>query len=207
VKETFLAGGGRKLPQVTYPAFEPTPSIKAVRKARRRVLPVMTIDLWLDRQAQSIELGARMPAAAGPPSFFEYGRQAYGEPAASLPYVPLTPLELAQNILDTIEQLARIDIQIAPPAYHSAEQGAEDLGRAVRAHFGERAPAIELVDQLSANALATSRSIRIRRGSPRREGPRYGRKRTPGPVAARSVPRMWAGRLPGLSPRRTPSVL
>jgi uncharacterized protein (TIGR02421 family) len=163
VKEAFLAGGGRELPQVTYPAFDPAPSIEAVREARRRIVPVTTIDLWLERHAQSIELAARMLAAVGTPAFFEYGRQIYGEPTAPLRYVPLTPLELAQSVLDTIGQLAHIDIQVGPPAWHPAEQVAEDLERAVRAHFGEQAPAVELVDTLSANALATSRAIRIRR--------------------------------------------
>ncbi len=165
VKETFLANGGRELPQVTYPAFDPTPSIEAVREARRRVVPVTTIDLWLDRQAQSIELGARMLAAVGTPGFFEYGRQLYGEPSAPLRYVPITPLDLAQSVLDTIAQLAHIDIHTAPPSTHTAEEVAADLDRAVRAHFGEQAPAIELVDRLSANALATTRAIRIRRGA------------------------------------------
>ena len=163
VKEDFLADGGRELPQVSYPAFDPAPSIEAVREARRRIVPVTTIDLWLERHAQSIELGARMLAAVGTPAFFEYGRQIYGEPTAPLRYVPLTPLELAQTVLDTISQLAHIDIQVGPPAWHSAEQVAEDLERAVRAHFGEQAPAVELVDRLSANALATSKAIRIRR--------------------------------------------
>jgi uncharacterized protein (TIGR02421 family) len=42
---------------------------------------------------------------------------------------------------------------------------AEDLARAVETHFSEQAPAVELVDRLSANALATSKAIRIRRGA------------------------------------------
>jgi len=165
VKERFLAAGGRELPKVSYPAFDPAPSIEAVREARRRIVPVTTIDLWLERHAQSIELGARMLAAVGTPSFFEYGRQIYGEPTAPLRYVPLTPLELAQSVLDTITHLAHIDIHIAPPASHTADQVAEDLERAVHEHFGADAPAVELVEELSANALATSRAIRIRRGA------------------------------------------
>lgn len=165
VKESFLAGGGRELPQVTYPSFDPTPSIEAIREARRQIVPFTTIDVWLERHAQSIEIGARMLAAAGTPSFFEFGRQLYGEPKAPLRYVPITPLELAQSVLDTITQLAQIEISTAPPAYHNAEEVAVDLERAVRAHFGDQAPAIELVDRLSANALATSRAIRIRRGA------------------------------------------
>ncbi len=165
VKESFLAGGGRELPQVTYPPFDPTPSIDLVREARRQIVPFTTIDVWLDRHAQSIELGARMLAAVGTPSFFEFGRQLYGEPTAPLRYVAISPLELAQSVLDTIDQLAHIDISTAPPAYHSAEEVAVNLDRAVRAHFGDQAPAIELVDRLSANALATSKAIRVRRGA------------------------------------------
>ncbi|MGB8145875.1 MAG: flavohemoglobin expression-modulating QEGLA motif protein [Chromatiaceae bacterium] len=165
VKESFLAGGGRELPQVTYPPFDPTPSIDLVREARRQIVPFTTIDVWLDRHAQFIELGARMLAAVGTPSFFEFGRQLYGEPTAPLRYAAISPLELAQSVLDTIDQLAHIDISTAPPAYHSAEEVAVNLDRAVRAHFGDQAPAIELVDRLSANALATSKAIRVRRGA------------------------------------------
>lgn len=163
VKEAFLAGGATELPQVSYTPFDPTASIEAVREARRRIVPVTTIDLWLERQAQAVELGARMLAAVGTAGFFEYGRQIYGEPTAPLRYVPLSPLDLAQDIRDTIAQLARIDIGIAPPAHRTAEEVAQELARAVRIHFGDQAPAVELVDKLSANALATSRALRIRR--------------------------------------------
>lgn len=165
LKESFLASGCRELPQVTYPSFDPTPSIELVREARRLIVPFTTIDVWLERHALSIEMGARMLAAVGTPSFFEFGRQLYGEPTAPLRYVAITPLELAQSVLAAITQLTRIEISTAPPAYHGAEEVARDLERAVGAHFGNQAPAIELVDRLSANALATSKAIRIRRGA------------------------------------------
>ena len=40
---------------------------------------------------------------------------------------------------------------------------AQDITTAVSRHFGDAAPAIELVDSLSANALASASRIRIRR--------------------------------------------
>lgn len=165
VKEAFLAKGGRELPVVSYKGFDPKPSIDAVREARRHIVPVTTIDLWLERQAQSIELSARMLAGVGTPAFFECGRQLYGEPKAPLRYVDLTPLALAQDVIATIEQLACIDIKTAPPAYHTAQSVAADLEKAVRVHFGDQAPAIVLVDRLSANALATSKQIKVRSGA------------------------------------------
>ena len=165
VKEAFLAGGARELPKFSYPGFDPTETLTAVKEARRLIVPVTTVESWLDRQALALERGARMMAAVGTAGFFEQGRQLYGEPTAPLRYIPLTPLALAQSVLDTITQLTKIEIRTEPPAYHSAETVAAQLADAVRVHFGEQAPAIELVDRLSANALATSRAIRIRRGA------------------------------------------
>jgi uncharacterized protein (TIGR02421 family) len=163
VKSVFLESGGRELPSVRYGAFDPTPTIEAVREARRLIVPITTIDLWLDQQAQAIELGARMLAAIGTPGFFEHARQLYGEPTAPLRYLPVTPLELASRIQETIAQLAQIHFDMAPPAYHTASEVAERLAEAVQAHFGDQAPSVDLVDQLSANALATSKAIRVRR--------------------------------------------
>ena len=104
-----------------------------------------------------------MLAAVGTAGFFEHGRQLYGEPTAPLRYLPVTPLQLAHTVQETIAQLAQIHFDIAPPAYHSAAEVAEDLKRAVSEHFGDQAPSVDLVDQLSANALATSKAIRMRR--------------------------------------------
>jgi uncharacterized protein (TIGR02421 family) len=163
VKEEFFAKNAQELPQVSYTPIDPTPVLEAVREARRSIVPMSPIDLWLERQANSLEQAARMLAAVGTPAFFEYARQLYGEPTTPLRYFPLTPLELSQSICDTIDQLARIEMDIATPDYHTAEEVAGDIERAVKRHFGEDAPKVELVDKLSANALATSSTINIRR--------------------------------------------
>ncbi len=163
VKAEFFAKGARELPRVSYQPLDPTPAIEAVREARRSIVPVTTVDLWLDRQADTLERSARMLAAVGTNAFFEYGRQIYGEPTAPHRFVSLTSLQLAEHVRDTIEQLAHIEMDISPPEYHDAPTVARDIERAVRAHFGEEAPKVELVDRLSANALATAKAIRIRR--------------------------------------------
>lgn len=141
VKEAFFAKGAKELPVVSYPGFDPGKCIEGVREARRHIVSVTTIDLWLERQAQAIELGARMLAGVGTPTFFEYGRHLYGEPNVPLRYLPVTPVAIAQSVIDTIEQLARVDIRTAPPAYHTAQKVAADLDVAVRAHFGDHARA------------------------------------------------------------------
>jgi hypothetical protein len=144
VKTEFFAKNAQELPQVSYTPIDPTPTIEAVREARRSIVPISAIDLWLERQANSLEQAARMLSVVGDNAFFEYARQLYGEPTTPLRYSPLTPLELAQSIRDTIDQLASIEIDIATPDYHTAEEVAGDIERAVQKHFGEDAPKVEL---------------------------------------------------------------
>jgi uncharacterized protein (TIGR02421 family) len=163
VKQVFFAKNARELPEISYPGFYATPTIDIIREARRMIIPVSPIDQWLERQANSIETGARMLAGIGTPVFFEHSRQAYGEPTAPLRYLPVTSLELAQNIQEVINQLARIDLGVAPSAHFSAEEVAREIQAAVNRHFAEDAPKVTLVDTLSANALATADKIRIRR--------------------------------------------
>lgn len=163
VKEAFFANGARELPKMSYAGFDPTPTVETVREVRRLIVPISPIDLWFERQADSIEGGARMLAGMGTAVFFEHARRLYGEPTAPLRYHPTTSLELAQRIQAVIEQLARIDPGVAPPAYRTAEDIAQEIEERVNRHFGEEAPRVEIVDKLSANALATASAIRIRR--------------------------------------------
>ena len=163
VKQGFFAKAARELPVISYPGFDATPTIDIIREARRMIIPISPIDQWLERQANSIETGARMLAGIGTPVFFEHSRQVYGEPTAPLRYLPVTSLELAQSIQEVIDQLARIDLGVAPAAHLSAEEVARVIQAAVSLHFAEDAPKVTLVDTLSANALATADKIRIRR--------------------------------------------
>ena len=74
VKQGFFAKSARELPEVSYPGFDATPTIDIVREARRMIIPISPIDLWLERQANSIETGARLLAGVGTPEFFEHSR-------------------------------------------------------------------------------------------------------------------------------------
>ncbi len=162
VKADFFARGATALPQVEYPPFDPKPVLDLVYTARRNIFAGSAIDSWLDRQANALETGARMLAGVGTPVFFEYSRQAYGEPTSPMRFDTETPLDLAQQIQTTIQQLDHIKLDISPPEFHSAEVVAGEIAIAVKQHFGAAAPAIEVVDTLSANALASASRIRLR---------------------------------------------
>jgi uncharacterized protein (TIGR02421 family) len=164
VKQRFFADGACELPRVSYRGFDPAPTLDALREARRRITSDSVIDQWLARQADALEDAARMLAAIGTREFFAYGQRLYGEPTAPLRFHPATPLDLARSMREVTEQLAHLKIDIGPPSLLSADEVARSIGAAVAQHFGDAAPKIEIVEVLSANALASSKAIKLKRG-------------------------------------------
>jgi uncharacterized protein (TIGR02421 family) len=165
VREEFLAGGADRLPEVEYGSFDTKPCLDAVYAARRLIFPGSTIDDWFDEQAKAFEATALMLSSIGTPAFHAYSRNLYGAPDVPLRYDPVTPLDLARRVHRVIDELARVELGATPPASRTAEDVAAELTAAVDRQFGADAPKVEVVPQLSANALATSRRIRVRQGA------------------------------------------
>lgn len=164
IKADFFAHQAQKLPEVEYSSFDDSSIIEIIREARKHIFPISSrVDMWLETQANAIEVGARMLANVGKPSFFTFCRQAYGEPTTRLRYDDQTPLQLAESVRDRVARLNYLKIDIDSPKIYSSEDISHKIETAINPHFGEDAPQITIVDELSANALATSKQIRIRR--------------------------------------------
>lgn len=163
IREGFLAGGADRLPEPTYANIDPTPVIDGVDAARRLLRPGSAVDDWLDREATSIESTALMLASLGTPAFHAYSRKLYGVPSQPLRYDPTTPLGLARKVHEAIDDLR--EAALLPPVLRTrtGEQVAAFIEDAVRDHFGDAAPEVLLVDELSANAVASTSKIKIRR--------------------------------------------
>ena len=163
IREEFLAGGGDRLPTPDYAPLDAEPILDAVADARRLLESGATVDDWLLRECDALETTARMLAAIGTPSFHTLSGALYGEPARPLRYDPTTPLDLANRIHTMIHQLDRVDLLRPLPRDRTSEDVAALLRPAVTDHFGESAPEIRIVDELSANAVASTSRIKLRR--------------------------------------------
>jgi len=163
LRETFLSGGAQTLPEPEYVPVDPAPVLDGVAAVRRELRPGGVVDEWLEREASSIESTALMMSAVGTDAFHAYSRQLYGVPTQPLRFDPATPLELAEQVAVSLSELA--DAALVPPVLRSrtAEQVAAHLTEAVDEHFGDQAPEVRLVDELSANAVASTSRIKIRR--------------------------------------------
>jgi uncharacterized protein (TIGR02421 family) len=163
LRDQFLASGGSQLPKPEYKPVDPAPVIETVNRARALLAPGECIEDWFLSEARAIEATALMLASAGTPKFFEYSAELYGTPKKPVRFTPATPLELAESVLQSIGDLSAVNLLPAPIRDVTAQQVAESLRQGVEAHFGKAAPRIEVVEELSANALATSSAVKVRR--------------------------------------------
>ena len=165
VADRFLAGGGRELPSVQYERPDPGPVLADVAAARRLIDGSSPVHAWLTRVADAIATGARMLAATGTAEFHRLSCELYGTPSTTLTDGILCPLDMARHLDETLDHFSDRELYPSLPPRRDAEEVAGALRRIVARHFGPLAPAVEVVEHLSANALAGARYIRVRRGA------------------------------------------
>ncbi len=166
VRQDFFAAGEQRLPVVDYPDFDPAETLQAVSDARRGIRRKLgsaatPINQWLLRLCSAIEQGALMLSQIGQPGFLEHSSELYGQPSGRLPDGKTTVLALARSFDHTLSKLANLELENLGTSY-DAQALAAEMRIAVDKMFGAQAPQVQVVEELSANALAGARSIRIR---------------------------------------------
>jgi len=139
--------------------------IEAMATVRSLLDAGEVVDDWLAREASALESTALMLAARGTAHFFEHSQRLYGSPEQPLAVDPATPLDLARRVHQSLGELH--DAELLRPVVRSrtGAQVAAYIEAEVRAHFGADAPEVHLVEELSANAVASTSRIRIRSGA------------------------------------------
>ncbi|MGY6587795.1 MAG: flavohemoglobin expression-modulating QEGLA motif protein [Wenzhouxiangella sp.] len=162
VRQQFLEANDREMPVVDYPQADTQAVDEALAIARPLIDQAGPAREWLGRIADRIATAARMVNHLGQPAFFEASTELYGAPSLTLADSDRSPLDLARRLRRIIDGLSHIDLGAPADASASAEDVARRMESAVARFFGDEAPAIEIVDNLSANATAGPDRIRIR---------------------------------------------
>jgi uncharacterized protein (TIGR02421 family) len=161
----FFAAGARELPAISYAPLDPSPVLAEVEAARALIDGDAAPHSWLRRVAGAIGDGARMLEAVGTPRFFELSCELYGRPTRKLADGSMCALDLAIHLDEILDGFSDRELIAMQPPRLDADQVAETVQRLCARHFGDAAPTVEVVDHLSANALAGARYIRLRRGA------------------------------------------
>ena len=161
VKDEFFKNKSDRIPKVDYAAFDATAITTALDNISSK-LGEDEVDSWFKRHIRSIKTSAQMLANLGKDDFHHYSCELYGKPTDFLRDGKSTPLGLAQSYLGALLPLSKFDTGEPPEACYLAASVAERMIQAT-AMFGELAPEVTIVDNLSANVLAGGERIRIRR--------------------------------------------
>jgi len=164
-RRAFLKDNALKLPAIEYPKFDPGETFDFLAQARRLIHGDSLVDAWLEDTAERIETSARLLCACGTNEFLEHSSRLYGTPKKMLMDENSTPLELAISLNKLFDSLAHVDVGAPAPACYLADYVAGRMRDAAVGMFGQSAPEVLVVDELSANALAGPKRIRIRRGA------------------------------------------
>lgn len=162
-RNKFLRSGGSKMPGVEYPPFDTSETEAILQKARMLIHGDSAVDKWLGGIADSIETSARMLNACGTPDFHAHSCTLYGAPDDVLKDEKSTSLDLANRFNDLFTRIGDLDLGAPADACYLADYVAERMQTASEKMFGQQAPKVMVVDELSANALAGPKRIRIRR--------------------------------------------
>lgn len=162
IKHQFFKDQAKELPKVNYSSFDAGKTLALVNDARA-LMSSSDIDKWLHRISTKLEFGALMMASVGTADFYKYSERLYGKPTNPFTDDKSTPLELAKTFDRQISSYSTYDFGTPPPMCYLASDIASQMQAAVVKMFGDEAPKVEIVDELSANALANPKLIRIRR--------------------------------------------
>jgi uncharacterized protein (TIGR02421 family) len=162
VKHQFFADKCKELPKVNYPIFDAGKTLTLVHEARN-LMGNSDTDKWLKRISIKLEYGALMMSNVGTKKFYEFSEKLYGKPTNPFTDDKSTPLELAKTFDKQISSYRSYDLGAPPPMCYLASDIAEQMKAAVIKMFGEEAPKVEIVEELSANALANPKLIRLRK--------------------------------------------
>lgn len=164
LRRQFFASGHSRLPRPEYPALDLSDARAQLTEARALCQGDDVVDAFLRRTADALETTVAMLQSVGTPEFSRHSQTLYGSPGEVFPGTHRTPLELARRVIKSTEAVAAA-LPPPPEPTLTAEQVAAQIQADIAVHFGDKAPAVEVVDVLGARASAAPKRIRLRRGA------------------------------------------
>jgi uncharacterized protein (TIGR02421 family) len=165
IRDRFLEQNAKELPQVEYEPYDTSEALERIVLARSSFRFSPMVNEWLNITAYNIETSAKMIASCGTSDFFRYSRELYGVPNEVLSDQENTTLGLATQFDAAFQEFEGLDLGEPDDADVTAGEMADAMRAEVNQTFGVLAPEVQLVDELSANAIAGPSRIRIRKGA------------------------------------------
>lgn len=162
VMTDFFANNGEKLPDVSYPSYDSSETLRLLDDTRKLIQDVGPFQNWANKITDKLENGARMLSNLGKPEFYHYSTKLYGTPKDLLPDGQSNSLDLAMFFEEIYNNIDKLGIEANHPESYSAKEIADRMLVEVNTMFGDDAPEIRIDEEVSSKVIAGRRRIRIR---------------------------------------------
>ncbi|MEZ5894240.1 MAG: flavohemoglobin expression-modulating QEGLA motif protein, partial [Parvularculaceae bacterium] len=160
--DAFFAGGEQEPPKPEYPTIDPAPSLDLIDRARALIGGSSPVHHWLGRFAEITEETALLLANVGTQAFTGHSRTLYGSPTTPIADGKATALDFARRLDRLLSDFDAPSGRLQLNAHFTAGELKDRLDKALPAHFGAKAPRIDITRNVSAKAAAGKDYIKLR---------------------------------------------
>lgn len=166
VADRFFEKDGKEYPDPVYQPVETAPVWELLAKSKELINGNSEVHEWLGRIYYSFCEATRLIETRGTAEFFEHSKNIYGTPSSVFHDGKTSALNLAQSLDQQFDLFCMRSLAGENYGRHyTAEEVRDYMLPRVREHFGDNAPVIEISNEISAKALATTNIIKLRSGA------------------------------------------
>ena len=167
VAEVFFAKGAKELPIPKYEEVETASVWTKIKQAESLIKGSSPVHEWMKRTCKSFSEAARLIETRGTKAFTTHSKNIYGIPSSLFRDGQSSARGIAEKMDDTFDRFCLKTLAGDQAEKKLSANDVRDfMEPRVREHFGEDAPSIEVTDDISAKAVASSSRIRLRANAP-----------------------------------------
>ena len=164
IKQEFFNQNCQKLPKYTYPSYDYS-ELNDLLKKTVKYFGDTKYDLWLRDKIDDIKQSAELISVCGTKKFFDISSDIYGLPTTLIHDGETKPIDLYHQFDKIIKSIDKSRLKFESNIEISSEELASQISKKLENYFNLSAPKVMVVENLSAKATATSKYIKIRKGS------------------------------------------
>ena len=162
VRINFFKNNCKKIPNVSYPKYNDS-DLNSILDDAEQLFGDTKFDDWLRKKVVEIKKSSKLLSVCGTKDFFKISSDIYGLPTTQIHDKTTKPRDLSDQFEEIINSIdSRPIMRLRSPKISSSDV-VNKISKSVNTYFGEEAPKIKLVNELSAKATASSKTIKIRK--------------------------------------------
>ena len=162
VRINFFKNNCKKIPNVSYPKYNDS-DLNSILDDAEQLFGDTKFDDWLRKKVLEIKKSSKLLNACGTKDFFKISSDIYGLPTTKIHDKTTKPRDLSDQFEEIINSIDSRQIMRLHSPKISSSDVVNKISKSVNTYFGEEAPKIKLVNELSAKATASSKTIKIRK--------------------------------------------